>query len=142
MNGGWLRAAGAGRPYVRAALDRALLGGLSTSPLEVALDRSVQALGPFTRTLVALTRVFGAFAVAGGLVLLARCAWHLAEGARRWSQEYFAVLFGVALVIAGIVYLRAPLCRSQRESGRDASSRDGWRSAVVKAPSNNRWRGP
>ena len=37
MNGGWLRAAGAGRQCAPAALDRALLGGPSTSPLAVVM---------------------------------------------------------------------------------------------------------
>ena len=96
-----------------------LLGGPSTSPLDVAMDSPVPPLGPFARAFVALSRVFGAFAVAGGLLLLAKCAWHLLQGARQWSQEYFAVLFGVAMVIVGIVYLRAPLWRRQRESGSD-----------------------
>ena len=102
-----------------AALDRALLGGPSTSPLDVALDTPARPLGSFARTFVALNRAFGTFAVAGGLILLAKCAWHLLQGAKHWSEEYFAVLFGVAMVIVGIVYLRVPLWRRQRESGRD-----------------------
>jgi len=116
----YVRAAGAGRQYAPAALDQRFLGGPSTSPLDVALDSPVPPLGPFARAFVALSRVFGAFAVAGGLLLLAKCAWHLLQGARQWSQEYFAVLFGVAMVIVGIVYLRAPLWRRQRESGSDS----------------------
>jgi hypothetical protein len=98
---------------------QALLGGPSTSPLDVALDSQLPPLAPFARAFAALSRVLGAFVVAGGLLLLAKCAWHLLEGARQWSQEYFAVLFGVAMVILGIVYLRAPLWRRQRESGSD-----------------------
>jgi hypothetical protein len=102
----------------------ALLGGPSTSPLDVALDRLAPRLGSFARTFVALNRVFGALAIVGGLVLLAKCAWHLLQGTKQWSQEYFAVSFGVALVIAGTVYLRAPLWPRQRESGRADSSQN------------------
>jgi hypothetical protein len=94
--------------------------GPSTSPLDVALDSSVPPVSPFGRTFVAVNRVFGAFAVLGGLSLLAKCGWHLLTGARDWSQSYFAVLFGVALVIAGIVYLRAPLWRRQRKTTSEA----------------------
>jgi hypothetical protein len=100
-----------------------LLRGPSTSPLDVALDSPTLHLGTFARTFVALNLVFGAFAIAGGLLLLAKCAWHLFQGTKQWSQEYFAVAFGVALVVAGIVYLRAPWWRRQRED-RDASSQD------------------
>jgi len=71
----------------------------------------------FTRALGGLNRIFGAFAIAGGLILLVKCAWHLLQGTRQWSQEYFAVLFGVAMVIAGIVYLRALPSRRERKSG-------------------------
>jgi hypothetical protein len=75
----------------------------------------VSPLGPFARVFVALNRVFGAFALIGGLVLLAKCAWHLLRGVRDWSQSYFAVLFGVTLIIVGIVYLRAPLWRQRSQ---------------------------
>jgi hypothetical protein len=64
---------------------------------------------------LALNRVFGALALLGGMVLLAKCAWHLLRGERSWSQEYFAVLFGVALVLLGIVY-SAVAARSSRLS--------------------------
>ena len=83
-----------------------LLGGPSTSPLDVALDKPAQQLDSLVRTFVALNRALGALAVAGGLLLLVKCAWHLLQGTRQWSQEYFAVAFGVALVIGGTVYLR------------------------------------
>jgi hypothetical protein len=104
------------------ALDRALPGGPSTSPLDVALESPVSPLGRFARTFVVLNRVFGAVAVAGGVLLLAKCAWHLLQGAKQWSQEYFAVLFSLALLIAGIVYLRAPLWERPREA--DMPSQD------------------
>jgi hypothetical protein len=81
-------------------------------------------LGSLTRSFIALNRAFGALAIGGGLLLLVKCAWHLFQGARQWSQEYFAVSFGVVLVIGGTVYLRAVLWRRQPESGRDASSQD------------------
>ena len=73
----------------------------------------------FARAFAGLNRIFGAFAIAGGLVLLGKCVWHLLQGTRQWSQEYFAVLFGAAMVIAGIVYLRAPSSRRERKSGND-----------------------
>ena len=110
---------GRGEPVCARGAWLALLGGPSTSPLDVALDSPVPPSGPFARAFVALSRVFGVCAVAGGLLLLAKCAWHLLEGARQWPQEYFAVVFGVAMVIVGIVYLKAPLWRRQRESGSD-----------------------
>jgi hypothetical protein len=69
-----------------------------------------------------LNRVFGSFALVGGLVLLAKCAWHLLRGVREWSQSYFAVLLGVTLVIVGIVYLRAPLRRQRPQESADESS--------------------
>ena len=72
-------------------------------------------LGSFIRLFLALNRVFGAVALIGGMVLLAKCAWHLLRGERYWSQEYFAVLFGVALVLLGIVY-GAVATRSSRLS--------------------------
>ena len=81
-------------------------------------------LGPLARAFVSVNRVFGALAVVGGLLLLAKCAWHLFTGARQWSQSYFAVLFGVTLVIVGIVYLTAPLWRRRSgASGRPLSPR-------------------
>ena len=71
----------------------------------------------FTRAIVGLNGILGACAIAGGLILLVKCAWHLLQGTRQWSQEYFAVLFGVAMVIAGIVYLRALSSRRERKLG-------------------------
>jgi hypothetical protein len=120
----WSSAAGAGKTVCARGACPTLLGGPSTSPLDVALDRPAPPLGSFARTFVVLNRISGTLAIAGGLLLLAKCGWHLLEGAKQWSQEYFAVSFGIALVIAGTVYLRAPLWRRQRESGRDASSQD------------------
>jgi len=84
----------------------------------------VPRLGPLARAFVSVNRVLGAFALIGGLLLLAKCAWHLFAGTRQWSQSYFAVLFGVTLVIAGIVYLKAPLWRSRSKTGSDASVQD------------------
>jgi uncharacterized membrane protein HdeD (DUF308 family) len=78
----------------------------------------------FARAFVALNRVFGAFALVGGLCLLAKCAWHLLDGERHWSELYFAVLFGVAMVFVGIVYLKAPLWRLARRAVIDDSSQD------------------
>jgi hypothetical protein len=72
-------------------------------------------LGRLTRAFLALNRLFGVAILSGGLGLLAKCAWHLLQGARSWSQAYFAVFFGAAMVIAGIVYLRVPLWRTRRE---------------------------
>jgi len=85
------------------------------------LDSPAPPLAPIARAFVALNRVFGSFALVGGLLLLAKCAWHLLSGARQWSQSYFAVLFSVAMVIVGTVYLKAPLWRHQREAGEDSS---------------------
>jgi hypothetical protein len=100
----------------RVALD-APARGRSTSPLDVAVDKPVPSLALFARAFVAANRLFGAFALVGGLVLLAKCAWHLLRGVRDWPQSYFAVLFGVTLVIVGIVYLRGPSWRRRsRES--------------------------
>ena len=76
-------------------------------------------LRPLARTFVALNRLFGAVALIGGLCLLGKCGWHLLQGARSWSQSYFAVFFGAAMVILGIVYLRAPSWRTRREAGED-----------------------
>jgi hypothetical protein len=102
--------------------------GASGRPLNFTvrqrLGRSVPSLGPFARAFVALNRVFGAFALVGGLCLLAKCAWHLLDGERHWSQLYFAVLFGVAMVLVGIVYLRAPVWRLPRRAVIDDSSQD------------------
>jgi hypothetical protein len=103
--------------------------GASARPLnftvrDVALDSSVPPSSPVERAFVAVNRAFGVLALVGGLSLLAKCAWHLLTGARDWSQSYFAVLFGVALVIVGIVYLGVPLWRHRSEVVRDASSQD------------------
>jgi hypothetical protein len=87
------------------------------------LASPVPTLGPFGRTFVALNRLFGAAALVGGLCLLAKSGWHLLQGARSWSQSYFAVFFGTAMVIVGIVYLRAPLWRTRRQAG-EASTHD------------------
>ena len=91
-------------------------------PTAVRGDRDRLVL--FARAFVRLNRVFGALTIAAGLALLAKCAWHLLEGTRQWSQEYFAVLFGVAMVIAGIVYLTASSWRRKRQSGDADYSRD------------------
>ena len=80
------------------------------------------ASAPVARAFLVLNRVFGSFALVGGLVLLAKCAWHLLRGVREWSQSYFAVLLGVTLVIVGIVYLRAPLRRQRPQESADESS--------------------
>jgi len=97
------------------------LTGGSGRPLNLTLrsrvGRHVPPLVLFTRAIAGLNRIFGACAIAGGLILLVKCAWHLLQGTRQWSQEYFAVLFGVAMVIAGIVYLRALPSRRERKSG-------------------------
>jgi hypothetical protein len=85
------------------------------------LDKPVPTLGPFARAFVALNRLFGVLALVAGLGLLAKCGWHLLQGARNWSQSYFAVFFGAAMVIVGIVYLRAPLFRSRSEAGGETS---------------------
>jgi uncharacterized membrane protein YesL len=95
--------------------DLGLLCGPSTQPLDVAVARSVPALGTFARAFVAINRLFGAFALVGGISLLAKCAWHLLQGVRDWSHSYFAVLFGVTLTLVGIVYLRAPLWRQRSQ---------------------------
>ena len=76
---------------------------------------SVPPLGPFARVFVAANRVFGAGSLFGGLYLLVLCAWSLLRGTTHWSQSYVAALFGVVLVVVGIVYLRAPLWRRRRE---------------------------
>ena len=93
--------------------------GASERPLNFTvrrrLGKPVPPLGPLARVFLALNRVLGAFALIGGMALLARCAWHLLHGERNWSQEYFAVLFGVALVLLGIVYL-VVAARSSRVS--------------------------
>jgi hypothetical protein len=105
-----------------------LQSGACARPLNFTVRRrlgsSVPLLSPVGRTFVAVNRVFGAFAVVGGLVLLAKCAWHLLRGVKEWSQEYFAVLFGVTVVVVGVVYLMRPLWRSRSEVVRDASSQD------------------
>ena len=103
---------GAGRQCARAALGWG------------AVDRPVSPLGPLARAFIALNRVLGASAIVGGLALLAKCAWHLLLGVRSWSQSYFAVLFGVTLLIVGIVYLRVPLWRDRTEPAGDALSQD------------------
>ena len=95
---------------------------MSASPVGDPLESPAPPLGRFARTLVVLNHVFGAIAVAGGVLLLAKCAWQLLRGARQWSQECFAVPFGLALVIVGIVYLRAPLWGRPR--GADMPSQD------------------
>lgn len=81
----------------------------------------------------ALNRLFGVIALTGGVCLLAKCGYHLLQGTRSWAQSYFAVFFGVAMVVLGIVYLRARSWRRRSEVG---SPR-----ALVKAPSNDRWKG-
>jgi hypothetical protein len=122
VNSRWLCATGAEKHCAPAAL----IGRFCAAPQTVRqrLDRPVPALGPVARALVALSRIFGVLALVGGLGLLAKCGWHLRQGARNWSQSYFAVFFGAAMVIVGIVYLRAPLLRSRSEAGGEASSHD------------------
>ena len=102
----------------------ASMAGRSTSSLDVTVDRPAPALGPFARAFVALNRLFGAFALVGGLSLLAKCAWHLLQGVRDWPHSYFAVLFGVTLTLGGIVYLRAPLWGQRSQDAVDGSSQD------------------
>lgn len=93
----------------------AVYRGRSSPSLDVAVERPTPALGPFARAFVALNRLFGGLTVLGGVVLLAKCFWHLLRGVRDWSQSYFAVLFGVTLTIVGLVYLRALLCRQRSQ---------------------------
>ena len=61
-------------------------------------------------------------AIVAGLALLGKCAWHLLRGVRDWSQSYFAVSFGVTLIVAGAVYLRAPLWRRRSQDPVSAGS--------------------
>jgi hypothetical protein len=89
-----------------------------------ALDSPVPTLSPVARTFVTLNRVFGAFVVVGALCLLAKVGWHLLLGTRDWSQSYFALLFGISMVVVGIVYLRAPWWRRPREAAGGDSSQD------------------
>ena len=89
--------------------------GRSSATLDVPLVIPVPSSAPLSRVFVAFNRVFGLFAVAGGLLLLAKCAWHLLRGVRDWSQSYFAVLFALTLTIVGIVYVRAPLWRQRSQ---------------------------
>ena len=81
-------------------------------------------LGPFARTFVALNRIFGALTLLGGLNLLAYWGWCSLRGGAHWPQQYTLGLFGLGMVVVGIVYLRAPLWREPRKSAHDASSED------------------
>jgi uncharacterized membrane protein YesL len=83
----------------------------------------VPPLGPLARAFVSVNRIFGAFTLIGGVILLAECAWRLLRGTTDWAQLYVAVLSGVALVLVGIVYLRAPLWRRPREVVGEDSAR-------------------
>lgn len=86
--------------------------------------RPMPSLSFLTQALVALNRLFGVIAFTGGVCLLAKCGYHLLQGTRSWSQSYFAVFFGVAMVLVSIVYLRARSWRRRREVGGEASSHD------------------
>ena len=84
----------------------------------------MQPLGPFARAFVAANRLFGASMLIGGVYLLLVSAWRLLRGTMFWSQSYVVVLFGIAMVLAGIVYLRAPLFRRPREPGGRTRAQD------------------
>ena len=103
--------------------NRALLGAPSTHPLDVALDSPSPPLGPFARAFVAINRIFGAFTLLGGLYLLAYLGWCSLRGAAPSSLLYPA-LFGLGMVVVGIVYLRAPLLREPRKKSRGTPSQD------------------
>jgi hypothetical protein len=81
-------------------------------------------LSSLAHAVVALNRLFGVIALVGGVCLLAKCGYHLLEGTRSWSQSYFAVSLGAAMVLVGIVYLRRGSWRRRCEVAGDASSYD------------------
>ena len=83
--------------------------GRSTWSLDDA-DMSQKSHGPFARAFVLLNRVFGAGAAIGGIYLLGIFVIAIVRG-RAVGEAWAVGAFGLGSLVAGIVYLRAPLFR-------------------------------
>jgi hypothetical protein len=67
-------------------------------------------LGPFERTFVIANRAFGAICFFAGIGVLATFGWALIRG-RLLGEAWITGAIGLALTVAGIAYLKAPLTR-------------------------------
>lgn len=87
--------------------------------------------GPIAKAFIAMNRIFGAGAAVGGAYLLAIAVLALVRG-RDFSAVWPMALWGFALILAGVVYLRAPLFREARRDERaDTLSEQAVRRPIV-----------
>jgi hypothetical protein len=64
---------------------------------------------------VLVNRIFGCGAIIGGFFLAAQSGIALLQG-RALSDVWLPSVFGVALLLVGVLYVRAPLSRSESSS--------------------------
>jgi hypothetical protein len=76
---------------------------------------SSQHRGGFARAFVLVNRIFGWGAIVGGFFLAAQSVIALLQG-RALSDVWLFFVFGVALLLVGVLYVRAPLSRSESSS--------------------------
>lgn len=69
----------------------------------------------FARSFVLVNRIFGWGAIVGGFFLVAQSVIALLQG-RAPSDVLQPFVFGVALLLVGVLYVRAPLSRSESSS--------------------------
>lgn len=66
--------------------------------------------GPLSRAFVAANRVFGALTFVGGMALAGDFVLALVRGVG-FAKSWIVGAFGLACIVIGVVYLRAPLTR-------------------------------
>lgn len=71
----------------------------------------MQRHGPLARAFIALNRLFGSFSIASGAYLVLAFTLNAIQG-RGIPEPWWPGALGACLLIAGIVYVRAPLARS------------------------------
>jgi len=81
---------------------------------------SEQRQGRFARAFVVANRVFGVLVALAGASLLAQALVALLQG-RSLSGVWLAGVLGIAFLLVGIVYLRAPLFRSPSRGAEGSS---------------------
>jgi hypothetical protein len=76
----------------------------------------------FARAFVVANRMFGAFTAAGGALLLATTITSFDRGFLNLGSLVLWAAVSAGLIVIGIVYLRAPLFRTQKPTPDDSAA--------------------